>query len=268
MAKESNVCVEVVVGKVHQIISGGLLVKIRGTLSGAREGTVGGREGSFPHVSELIKEVGVLCLVCIVIHEGDNTLLRQNHLRKGRPLVQTHRNVWRLIEVVSQVGLLENVAVVSGLDEIAVDDQEGHDIVRMVANPGGDFVELAEISSGIEEVAACVATVNGAVHVVGLALNHADTIVELNSDRAVLVGCKVSSLVECGVVSDDLSDVAILAVAELGVVVARCSVGRLGTAAGACTSAAGRRGAGRVQVRAQSNGSVDDALSDDTSSTN
>jgi hypothetical protein len=67
---------------------------------------------------------------------------------------------------------------------------------------------------------------------VRLALNHADTIVELNSDTAILIGCKVAPDVKSSVVSDDLGDIAVLAVTELRVVVAGCGVCRLSTAAG------------------------------------
>lgn len=83
-----------------------------------------------------------------------------------------------------------------------------------------------------------MATVDGIVDVVCLALNHADTIVKLDSDSAILVGSEVAWFVESGVVGTNLGDVAILAVAELRVVVAGCGVGRFGTAAG--TSTGGR----------------------------
>lgn len=99
-----------------------------------------------------------------------------------------------------------------------------------------------------------------------LALNHTDTIVELNSDTAILVGCKVTPDVESSVVSDDLSDVAVFAVTELRVVVAGCGVRRLSTAAGTGTCGGGC--ASRVRVRTQSDSSVDDALGHDTASTN
>lgn len=68
-----------------------------------------------------------------------------------------------------------------------------------------------------------------------LALNHADTIVELNSDTAILVGCKVAPNVKSSVVSDDLGDVAVFAITELRVVVAGCGVCRFSTAAGTST---------------------------------
>jgi hypothetical protein len=183
-------------------------------------------------VGELVKDVGVFDLVCVVIHEDNDTLLRQDHLGESRPLVEAHRDVRRLVQVVGQVRLLENFTVVSRLNEIAVDNEECHDIIGMVANPIAHFVEFFEVSASVQKVARCVATEDGSVDVVRLTLDHADTVVELNSDTAILVGCKVARDVESGVVSDDLGDVAVLAVTELRVVVAGCGVCRLSTAAG------------------------------------
>lgn len=109
-------------------------------------------------------------------------------------------------------------------------------------------------------------TVDGVVDQVCLALNHTDAVVQLDGDTAVLVGSEVARLVESSIVGTNLGNVAVLAVAELRVVVAGCGVCRFGTAAGTSTSS--RRSASRVQVRAQSDSSIDDALCYDASSTN
>jgi len=186
-------------------------------------------------MGEFVKDVGIFHLVGVVVHEDNYTLLRQDHFGESRPLVEAHRDIRRLIQVVGQVGLLEDLTVVTRLDEVAVDNEEGHDIVGVVADPIADFVELLEVSTSVQKVARGVTTEDGSVDVVRLALDHADTVVELDSDTAILVGCKVALDVESGVVSDDLCDVAVLAVAELRVVVAGCGVCRLSTAAGAST---------------------------------
>jgi hypothetical protein len=187
-------------------------------------------------VGKLVKDVRVFDLVCVVIHENNDTLLRQDHLGESRPLVEAHRDVRRLVQVVGQVRLLQNLTVVSRLNEVAVDNEECHNIIGMVANPIAHFVEFFEVSASVQKVARGVATEDGSVDVVCLALNHTDTIVELNSDTAILVGREIAGNVESGVVSNDLGDVAVLAVTELRVVVAGCSVCRLSTAAGASTS--------------------------------
>jgi hypothetical protein len=70
-------------------------------------------------------------------------------------------------------------------------------------------------------------------------LNHADTVVELDGDGAVLVGREVARFVESGVVGTNLCNVAILAVAELRIVVAGCGVRGLSTAASTSTSTGG-----------------------------
>lgn len=150
LAEERNVCVEVVVRKVHQIISGGVLVEIGRTLSSAREGTISRREGSLPHVGELVENVGIFGLVCVVIHEDDNALLRKDQFGQSRPLVETHRNVWWLVKVIRQVGLLKNLTVVTWLNKIAVDNEERHDIVWVIANPVANCVELAEVSPSVQ----------------------------------------------------------------------------------------------------------------------
>jgi hypothetical protein len=158
LTKESNVGVEIVVGKIHQVVSGDLLVKVGRALGDAGEGTIGRRERSLPHMGELVKDVGVFDLVCVVIHEDNDTLLRQDHFGESRPLVEAHRNVRRLIQVVGQIRLLENIAVVSWFNEVAVDNEECHDIVGMVADPSGHFVEFFEVSASIQKLARGVAT--------------------------------------------------------------------------------------------------------------
>lgn len=150
LAEERNVCVEVVVCKVHQIISGGILVEIGRTLSSAREGTISGGEGSLPHVGELVENVRIFGLVCIVIHEDDDALLGKDQFGQSRPLVETHRNVWWLVKVIRQVGLLKNLTVVSWLNEIAVDNEERHDIIWVITNPIANCVEFVKVSSSIQ----------------------------------------------------------------------------------------------------------------------
>jgi hypothetical protein len=217
-------------------------------------------------VGELVKDVGVFDLICVVIHEDNNTLLRQDHFRESRPLVEAHRDVRRFIQVVGQIRLLKNIAVVSGLNEVAVDNEECHDIVGVIADPSGHFVEFFEISASIQKLARGVATEDRSVDIVRLALNHADTIIKLNSDTAILVGCKIAPDVKSSVVSDDLCDVAVFTVTELRVVIAGCSVGRLSTAAG--TSTCGGGCASRIRMRTQSDSPVDDALGHNASSAN
>jgi hypothetical protein len=109
-------------------------------------------------MGELVKDVRVFDLVCVVIHEDNDTLLRQYHFGESGPLIEAHRNVRRLIQVIGQVRLLENIAVVSWLDEVAVDNEECHDVVGMVADPSGHFVEFFEVRASIQKLARGVAT--------------------------------------------------------------------------------------------------------------
>jgi hypothetical protein len=57
-------------------------------------------------------------------------------------------------------------------------------------------------------------------------LTATDTIVELGGHIEILVACGVVRLVKGTVVSDDVSDIAILAVAKLGIAVARGAASR------------------------------------------
>lgn len=61
-----------------------------------------------------------------------------------------HRNVWWHIKVVCQVGLQQDLAVVSGLDEIAVDNEDGHDIIWVITDPVANCVEFVEVRSSIQ----------------------------------------------------------------------------------------------------------------------
>ena len=63
-------------------------------------------------------------------------------------------------------------------------------------------------------------------------LTATDTIIELGRHIEILVTCSVMRFVERTVVSDDVGDIAVLAVAEFDVVVARLRVGRRGGGAG------------------------------------
>ena len=75
-------------------------------------------------------------------------------------------------------------------------------------------------------------------------LTHADAVVQLVGDAVLLVASGVVLHGKGGVVGGDFGDVAVLPVAELGVVVAGGCVGHGGSAAGSC------RGHGAVRVSA------------------
>lgn len=63
--------------------------------------------------------------------------------------------------------------------EVRVHDKEGHYIVWMVVEPIRQSLQLRLPCSCIQKVAGGVAVVDGVVHPVGLALKHANAVVEL-----------------------------------------------------------------------------------------
>lgn len=101
-------------------------------------------------MSKLVKNVGIFGLVCVVIHEDNDTLLRQNQFGQSWPLVETHGDVWWLVEVICQIGLLKNLTIVSGLNEIAVDNEDGHDIIWVITDPVANCVEFVEVRSSVQ----------------------------------------------------------------------------------------------------------------------
>ena len=90
----------------------------------------------------------------------------------------------------------------------------------MGLHPGGDGPEIGLCGPGIEDVAGGVAVIDCVVDEMGLALEHADAVVELGENGEVLVGGGVVVEDEGGVVGGDLGDVAVGTVAEGEVAIA------------------------------------------------
>ena len=90
----------------------------------------------------------------------------------------------------------------------------------MLLNPRYDLLEVVLHRAGVEEIARGVAIVQGAIDVVRLALEHTDAIVQLLGHAVVLVTAYIARLGEHGVVSGDLCDIRVFAIAEFEVVVA------------------------------------------------
>lgn len=78
-----------------------------------------------------------------------------------------------LVEVLGDARVLDGRGVVLGGDavgEVAVDDEEGDDVVGVFFDPADERLEFGLPGAGVEEVAAGVAVVDGVVDPVGLAL--------------------------------------------------------------------------------------------------
>ena len=109
-----------------------------------------------------------------------------------------------------------------------------------------DVCEVFLSGAGVEEVARGVAVKDCVVNPVGLALQHADAIVELVGDAQGLVCGGVVGVDKGGVVGGDVGDVAVFAGAELGVAVAGLGICR-GSGSGGCAASGGVGGYGAVE---------------------
>jgi hypothetical protein len=123
-----------------------------------------------------------------------------------------------------KAGRFEGLGVVAYADEVGVADEEGDDVVGVCGDPAGDVCEVFLRGAGVEEVAGGVAVEDCVVDPVGLALQHADAVVELVGDAQGLVCGGVVGVDKGGVVGADIGDVAVFAGAKFGVVVARLGV--------------------------------------------
>lgn len=75
----------------------------------------------------------------------------------------------RGVDVGHEAGVFEGGGEVLDPDEVAVDDEEGHDVVGVVLEPFADCVQAGFVGAGVEEVAVGVAVVEGAVDAVDFA---------------------------------------------------------------------------------------------------
>lgn len=120
------------------------------------------------------------------------------------------------------------MGVVAHADEVGVADEEGDDVVGVGGDPAGDVCEVFLCGAGVKDVTGGVAVEYCVVYIVGLALQHADAVVELVGDAQGLVCGGVVGIDKGGVVGGDIGYVAIFAGAEFGVVVASSGVCRGG----------------------------------------
>lgn len=177
-------------------------------------------ERRLPHVGELIEDIRDLGLIGIVVHKDNDTLLGEDELGEGWPVVQTHGDIWWLVKIWTQSAVLEGCSVVTYFHVVGVYDQEGDYIVGIRFDPCRDGFELALIGAGVQEGTGRVATVDCVVDIVRFALDHADTVVQLGCDVVFLVTESVASNIESGIVSTHFGDVAVLSVTEFGIIVA------------------------------------------------
>ena len=175
-------------------------------------------------MAELVHDVRNSGVVGLVVHEHDDPCASQDHFRKRGPVVQAHGNLGWIVDVVNETRILNRSGVVSNIDIVAVDDQDGDDVVRVCLYPFSDGGELRLKGTSIEDLAGGMATVDSIVDVVRLSLDHANSVVQLVIDTQSLIGSDVTPPDKGRVVGTDFGDVAVLATAELWVAIARLCV--------------------------------------------
>lgn len=129
-----------------------------------------------------------------------------------------------MISKLGETGVLQGRNIVGHLPEITIANEEGHDVEWMCAHPIGDISEVRFCAASIEQVAGCVAVVNGVIHEVCLALKHTYAVIQLSNDAVILIRGCVVGVDEWRIVGGDVCNIAILSRAEVGIVVARLRI--------------------------------------------
>ena len=145
-----------------------------------------------------------------------------------------------------QTASFKRCGVIADADEVTVADEDGDDIVWVGLHPGGNVCKILLRGACIEQVAGGVAVryrIRSGV-VVGLALQHADAIVELVEHRKLLIGGCIVGLDKGRIMGSDEGDIAVGAGAEFRIVVTRSGV-RWG-GAGGCSGSGGVGGTDTV----------------------
>lgn len=111
--------VEVVICHVKSV-TGILRTQTWRTLDGTGEIAISRGERRLPHLRKLIQNVRDLDLVGVVVHEYHRSLVRQDHLRESRPVVQTHGDLRRFVGVIDEARVLDGTRKVAGHDEVRI----------------------------------------------------------------------------------------------------------------------------------------------------
>lgn len=141
--------VQVVVGDVHEVVVGLLRIEARRALDGAGEVHVLRREGRFPHVRELLHDVGHGVLVGVVVHEHDDAVVVQDHLAERGPLVFVLGDELGRVEVLGDPRVFDRGHEVFDEGEVGVADEHGDDFEGVFLQPADDLLELGLESTGV-----------------------------------------------------------------------------------------------------------------------
>ncbi len=171
-------------------------------------------------------------MVCIVVHEKDDSLASQNHRGERGPVVDSHGDLWGKVGVLHKACLLNERHVLLDGEVVAIFKNDSDYVVGVRGYPVVDCTEIFGDRSSIEDIARSMAEMRGRVHEVHLSLQESDSIVQLCGYRESLVGSCITGFDEGRVVGGDFGNVPIFSGAEFGVIVAGRSVG--GFCGGGC----------------------------------
>ena len=144
-----------------------------------------------------------------------------------------------------QAASFKRCGVIADADEVTVADEDGDDIVWVGLHPGGNVCKILLRGACVEQVAGGVAVryrIRSGV-VVGLALQHADAIVELVEHRKLLIGGRIVGVDKGRIMGSDEGDIAVGAGTEFRIVVTRLSICWGGAGGGTVTAETGGGGA-------------------------
>ena len=86
----------------------------------AWETAICGRKGGFPHLGELVEDVGDFGLVGVVVHEDDDALASQDHGAEGGPGGDVHGDLRGDVGELGEARGFEGGGVVAYADEVGV----------------------------------------------------------------------------------------------------------------------------------------------------
>lgn len=170
--EQADVLIQIVVGKIHVVVPSLSHIRKRWwSLYSAWEAAILRREWRLPHMAKLIQDIWHFGLICLVVHEDDHALSREDQLRESRPLILSHWHIWWCINIRAQSGVLYRSGVVSHSDVVTVDNQERHYVVWMRLDPLPNSLQLGLIGSSVQDIAVGMTVVDGVVHIVGFTLD-------------------------------------------------------------------------------------------------
>lgn len=127
----------------------------------ARPRRVNGIESVFPNIVELIQYGGDFGGVSVVVHKDNDACIVFDESGQRRPRVAIR--IARHIRHIEQATLAERLSDTLHIHTVAVSEEEGDNLPRMLVEPPLDAVEVGEQRTTVVKEAVGVAEVEGGV---------------------------------------------------------------------------------------------------------